>query len=76
MWLMLIWLWAGCCSLLLEHWSARVREKVDVVWARLRYNLVITGTSLSHFSCFGLFRWVNCLMHYQWFKLLSPSRCV
>jgi hypothetical protein len=46
MWLMLMWLWDECYSLLFERWWARRREKTDVVWVRLRYILVITGTSL------------------------------
>jgi hypothetical protein len=41
-----MWLWARCCSLLLQCWWVRGREEADMVWARLRYNLATTGTSL------------------------------
>jgi hypothetical protein len=46
-WVILMCLWARCCSLLLERWWTKERKKADVVWMRLRYSLTITGTSLT-----------------------------
>jgi hypothetical protein len=47
MWLMLMWLWARCYSLLLKRWWMTWREKTDVAWVRLRYSLATTETSIK-----------------------------
>jgi hypothetical protein len=43
---MLIWLWTGCCRLLLERWWVRGREKFDVTLVKLRYSLTTTETNV------------------------------
>jgi hypothetical protein len=41
-----MWLWAGYCNMMLEHWWMRGREKTDMTWMKLRYRLTTTVISL------------------------------